>query len=239
MLYITFILCYNIGRVGDKMRQLMIYLLITICLITGCSIHVINYDSVNSIIDTVLYKETKLTNANFEGYSFYLPQGTTIVDKNEYNLKIKDNYNYYYLYVDTIAYHYKTKNLIDIDNSHFYTDTLSNGDLFGYVDIKEVNDKYFVVIMYNYAKIESYVSKDKFNDVFANMCNILSSIKFNDKIIAAYVDSSEFISREESFDIFSSKNENDNFLTYEQEYGIYDNDSNNKVDDEDTIEIEK
>ena len=218
------------------MRKLSVLLLVIILFVTGCE--VVNYDSVNTIIDTVLYKNSNLTNVNFEGYGFYLPQGTKIVDKHDYNLKIKDNNNYYYLYVDTIAYHYKTKNEFDINMNHFYTDELSNGNLFGYVDISEYGDYYFVVIMYNYAKIESYVSKDDFNTVFANMCSILSSISFNDKVINTYIDSDKSISHEEEFNIFSSKNEDDNFLKYEKEYDTYeDNSMNETINDEDHIDL--
>ena len=227
-----------VGSVGDIVHKLLILLLITVFFVTGCNIKVINYDSANSIIETVLYQKTKISNAHFEGYSFYLPQGTKIVDKNDYNIKIRDNGNYYYLYVDTIAYYYKTKNNIKIDKNHFYASELNHNGYFGYVDIKEMGDKYFIVIMYNYAKIESYVLKEEFNSVFANMCNILSSVKYNDKIIASYIDNNKFISREEKFDIFSSKNENDNFLTYEKEYGVYNEDTTNTPNDEDRIELE-
>lgn len=220
------------------MKKILIILLITVFIITGCDIYTINYNSVSDMINTILYKETKLTNNSFEGYSFYLPQGTKIVDKSDYNLKIKDSDYYYYLYVDTIAYHYQTKNSLDISQNSFYSSELKNGDLFGYVDIKDVNGKYFVVIMYNYAKIEGYVPKDKLNIAFAYMCSILSSIKYNDKIIATYIGSNEDISREESFDIFSSKNENDNFLTYEQEYGVYEEEDNLQKD-EDRIELQE
>ena len=38
--------------------------------------------------------------------------------------------------------------------------------------------------------------------------------------------------QEEEFDIFSSKHENDNFITYEKEYGTYREDSLNDLDKE-------
>lgn len=216
------------------MRKFIFLLLVMIIFVTGCEL--VNYDSVNSIINSVLYKDVNLTNVNFEGYSLYLPQGTKVIDKHDYNLKIKDNNSYYYLYVDTISYHYKTKNNLDINKNHFYTNELNNGSLFGFVDIIEYEDYYFVVIMYNYAKIESYVLKENFNDTFANMCSILSSVKFNDKVIDTYIKNDKTINRVEEFNIFSSKNEDDNFLKYEQEYDVY-NDDNNDVKDEDHIDL--
>lgn len=217
------------------MKKMSLLLLVVIIFVTGCE--TVNYNSVSTIIKTVLYKESKLANANFEGYELYLPQGTKIVDKRDYNLKIKDNDNYYYLYVDTIAYHYKIKNELDINKNHFYAEELYYKNYFGYVDISEYDNYYFIVIMYNYAKIESFIPKNEFNDVFANMCSILTSVKYNDKIIDTYIDSDKTISRVEEFNIFSSKNEDDNFLKYEQEYDVYDDENNNEVKDEDHIDL--
>ena len=127
------------------MFKKFVLILVFLFILTGCNIYVINYDSVNSIIETVLYKEKEITNFSFEGYSFYLPQGNKIVDKNDYNIKIKDNRYYYYLYVDTIAYHYKVTNNVELDSNHFYTMKLDNTKTVGYIDITEYNDKYFIV----------------------------------------------------------------------------------------------
>ena len=87
--------------------------------------------------------------------------------------------------------------------------------------------------MYNYSKIEAYVEKEDLNETLVNACNILSSIKYNDIIIDTYVANKKNITQEETFDIFSSKKENDSFLTYEKEYGTYKED----ITSEDTIEI--
>ena len=81
------------------MRKYAILLLVLMIFLVGCNIHRIEDESIASIIETVLYKEMNLANANYEGYSLYLPQGTKIVDKEDYNLKIKDDSYYYYLYV--------------------------------------------------------------------------------------------------------------------------------------------
>lgn len=216
------------------MRKRIIFLLITIILLTGCSIKKANYGSVKTIIDNVLYKEKKITNKNYEGYNVYIPQGLSVVGKSDNNIKIKDNNrNIYYLYVDTIAYHYKTINTIELNDLDYYVLELTNGKKLGYIDIKEENGKYFIVIMYNYSKIEAYVEKEDLNETLVNACNILSSIKYNDIIIDTYVANKKNITQEETFDIFSSKKENDSFLTYEKEYGTYKED----ITSEDTIKI--
>ena len=97
---------------------------------------------------------------------------------------------------------------------------------------------YFVVIMYNYAKIESYVRKSDFNSVIMNMCSILSSIKYNDSVISDYVGNNKTVFQEERFDIFDANMENDNFLKYESEYGTY----KEKIDiskDNDIVDVEE
>ena len=203
------------------MKKILITLLFSVLFISGCSIIKVSNDSVNDIFETVLFVDNKLSNTYMNGYKFYLPQGVKIVDKADYNIKIKDSDVYYYLYIDTIAYHYKTNNTYEINNNHFYSKKINNKNIEGYVDIEEVNNKYFIVLMYNYAKIEAYVNKNDFDKVFTNMCYILSTIKFNDEVINGYIGEKGSVSKEEDFDIFSSKKENDNFLTYEKEYGTY------------------
>ena len=159
---------------------MIVTLLFSMLLVSGCSIIKVSNDSVSDIFETVLFVKNNLSNTFMDGYKFYLPQGVKVVDKNDYNIKIKDNSAYYYLYIDTIAYHYKTNNTYMVNDNHFYSSKIEHDGINGYVDIKEVNDKYFIVLMYNYAKIESYVDKSDFDKTLTNMCYILSTIKFND-----------------------------------------------------------
>ena len=223
------------------MRKLWITLLVSLCFISGCSIIKVSDKSVDDIFDTILYVDNNLSNKYMEGYEFYLPQGVKVVDKTEYNLKIKDNKNYYYLYIDTIAYHYKVANAFIENSSHFYSKKITNKDKIGYIDIVDGGDYYFVVIMYNYAKIESFVRKSDFNKVVMNMCSVLSSIKYNDSVIKDHVGDNRTILQEERFNIFDSTMGRDNFLKYESEYGTYKekidvSKDNEIVDVEETIE---
>ena len=56
-----------------------------------------------------------------DGYSLYLPKGVVVTDKKDYNLKVKDNKYYYYLYVDTVAYYYKVENAFVEKNNNFFS----------------------------------------------------------------------------------------------------------------------
>lgn len=205
-------------------------------ILTGCSIKIIPDNSFDEMVETVLYQDTKLVNSNFEGFSFYLPRGTTIQNKKNDNIKITYKNNDYYLYVDTIAYYYKTKKEHQIDNNLFYSKNLSYKNNSGYIDISKVQDKYFIEFMYNYAKIETYVENDSLGDSFLNICYILSTIKFNDSTINYKLNNQKLEYSSEEFDIFKSKKDSDNFLQYIEEFDKYE--TNDKTLDNDIIETE-
>ena len=223
------------------MKKLLVTFLISLCFITGCSVTKVSGKSVGDIFDTVLYVDNNLGNTFMEGYSLYLPKGVKIIDKSDYNLKIKDNKNYYYLYIDTVAYYYKVPNSFVPNNNHLLSKKIDENDKIGYIDVVVHGDYYFIVIMYNYTKIETYVKKEDFENSIINMCTILSSIKYNDKIIEVHVGNEKMTTQEERFNIFDSNIENDNFLKYESEYGVYKepidtNMDNDVVDVDETIE---
>ena len=223
------------------MKKLLITLLISLVFISGCAITKVSDKSISDIFETILYVDNNLSNTQMEGYSLYLPKGVKIIDKADYNLTIKDNKNYYYLYVDTIAYYYKTENSFVEKGSHFFSKKFEHDGKKGFVDIIDNGDYYFISIMYNYTKIESYVKKEDFSSSLMNMSSVLSSIKYNDKVIEGYVGSEKTSTQEERFNIFDSNIENDNFLKYESEYGTYKDNSdigkdNDVIDVDETIE---
>ena len=61
--------------------------------------------------------------------------------------------------------------------------------------------------MYNYAKIEALVEEDEINDVVLNASYILSTIKFNSKVIKIMLNDNYFINKEERYDLFTPKKE--------------------------------
>lgn len=219
------------------MKKLIIALLFIIILTTGCSINKVENKSVQDILESILYKNNKLENTYMDGYKFYLPRGTSVTNKNDYNLMIKDNVNTYYLYIDTIAYYYQTDNAFEINKEHFYSQKFINNDISGYIDIEDLGEEYFVVLMYNYAKIEAYINKSNFSNSLTNMSYILSTIKFNDTVIKLHTNKDKGITKSENFDIYSSKKEVDNWLAYDEQYGTY-VEKNNKKEENEIIEIE-
>ena len=220
-------------RVGEILKKIFVALLMMV-LLTGCV--KVSDKSVSDLFETILYVDNNLSNTYMEGYSFYLPQGLKIINKSDYNLVIQDNNQKYYLYIDTIAYHYNTDNLYNENNLHFYSKKFNYNNKKGYVDIIDNGNNYFVVIMYNYAKIEAYIDKESFNESLISICQILSTVKYNDAIINNYVGNKGVTYQEEKFNIFGTEVENDNFLKYEAEYGTYKSPINKN---DDVIDVEE
>jgi len=217
------------------MRRIVV-LFFSILLLTGCA--GINVEKVNTqdLINNVLEKNITLYNNIFEGYKLYVPRGLKVIDKNKYNAEILYNDNIFYLYVDIVSYHYKVKKDFVKSNSNILSSVLRINDKVGYIDITEIDNRYFVEFMYNYAKIESFVNKDELNGAVLNMAYMLSSIQFNDKVIDTLIGENALDYKEENFDIFESKKENSKFLEYIEKYSNSDYEEENK--DQDILDYE-
>ena len=218
------------------MKKLLITLLI-VCLIfmTGCSD--ISQRNVNDIMGSILFLDNNLNNTYMEGYSFYLPHDVKLIDKSDFNLILEDSDSVYYLYLDIVGYHYKTKNAF-VNTNDYISQKIDYNGKEGYINVKENNDKYYVIIEYNYAKIESVVKKDNLKKSLITICSLLSSIKYNDTVIDGFIGDASYNFQEEKFSIFKKENNNDNFLKYEDEFGTYKDDiviSNN----DDVIDIDE
>lgn len=195
----------------------IVLLLCLVVLLTGCSIKQVEYDNMDSMVQSVLTKEVKLANSFFEGYKYYLPRGLRLVNKKEYNAKIVSGKNTYYLFVDVIAYYNKV-NKEFIPSDGYYSEELNFNGKKGYLEITQVEDMYFIEIMYNYAKIETLVEERDLNKAIINSCYILSSIQFNDKVIETLVGENALDYKETIFDIFGPHRDTNEFLGYEEEY---------------------
>lgn len=216
------------------MKKIIILLIFMLCL-TGCSIVKVNNESIDSIINTTLLRENNLSNVSFEGYKYYVPDGVKLLEKNATNAKLVHKNVSYYLYVDVISYYHKAKLDYVSTTDNYYSKAIGNN---GYIEITKVKDKYFIELMYNYAKIEAYVDSNNLEDSLIYMCNILSSVKFNDDILATFIGENILNYQEENFNLFKPKRETGNFKDYLELYDKY-NDVNNELPaDEDKIETD-
>lgn len=206
--------------------------------VSGCSVISIDDNSIDGVVSSVLSYESDIANQSLQGYKYYLPKGVRQITQTSTNTVLLDQKNYYYLYVDTVAYYHHTEEEYQERDDRYYSRSLDYNGNKGYLEINVVNDKYFIEMMYHYAKIEAYVTKEDLTVALTNICTILSSIRYNDSVLATLVGDNVLNYKEESFDIFKPKREEGNFLDYVEQFGTY-QDIDNEIPDEDTIEIEE
>ena len=199
----------------------VVILTLMFLLLTGCSIVRINTNNIDTIVEVILSKNNNLYNRVGRGYKYYVPRGVTYIDTDENNDKLYSKGNYYYLYVDVVSFY----NKIDIEYSEkddiFYSRKFSTDDGFssnGYLEITNKDNLYYVTFVYNYAKIETIVSKNELNNAVLNSAYILSTIQFNSDVISLMIDSEKINNREEKYELFKNKKVEDSseLKVYEQ-----------------------
>ena len=217
------------------MKKIKIIILILIVfVVTGCSISTLDKDDFEANIDIILSGKNKVYNVYFEGYKYYVPTGVSFIDKEEYNAILKDYHNNnYYLYVDVISYYNKEKETYTESSKAYYSSVLEY-DKSGYIQIDEIDNKYLIQYIYNYSKMEAYVSKDDLVETINNMSYILRSIKYNRKVINSLIGSNSLNYKEETYSLFNKKVDQEDFLdvVYENEDESY-----KKAVDEEKIDI--
>ena len=199
------------------MKKILLIGLVTLIL-TGCTIVRIDTTSIDNILNVVLSKENTLYNRVGRGYKYYVPRGVTYIDSSGSNDKLYSNGVYYYLYLDEISYYYQKTIDYKKDNSKYYSRKIDNDGSLGYLEITKQDDLYLIEFVYNYARIEALVPKEDINDTVLNSSYILSTIKYNSDIVKLSLEDDFLQNKEEKYDVFSAKNQNDDsFLRYEEE----------------------
>lgn len=184
-------------------------MLLSIILFTGCTVVRIDTTNIDNIISIVLSKKNTLYNRVGKGYKYYVPRGVTYIDTTELNDKLYSNGNYYYLYIDAVSYYHKVKANYKENKDAYYSKKIDVSGKEGYLEIqKQKNDKYVIEFVYNYAKIEAMVDKEDINEVVLNASYILSTVKFNNKVIKLMLNETYFTNKEEKYDIFADKDNN-------------------------------
>ena len=188
------------------------FLLVMFCafFFVGCTVVRIDTENIDNIIDVVLSKDNKLYNRIGKGYKYYVPKGVNYIDSNGLNDKLYSNGYYYYLYIDVNSYYNKIEFDYKENKDAFYSRFLDVNDNKGYVEItKQDNGRYLVEFMYNYAKIEVFVYEKDINLAILNSSYILSTIQYNNNVIKLMLNDDYFINKEESYDIFKPKTDNE------------------------------
>ena len=202
------------------MKKLFVLALAAL-LLTGCTVVRINTNSIDNIVNVILSKDNNLYNRVGKGYKYYVPRGVTYIDTSDLNEKLYSNGNFYYLYIDAISYYHQKEVNYNENPNLYYSSEILFKDKEGYLEISKQDNLYYIQFMYNYAKIEALVEKDKIEEVVLNATYILSTVKFNNNVIELMLDDEYFASREEKYDIFTAKEKvdtklNKQYLEYEE-----------------------
>ena len=193
----------------------------------------LDYKAIN---DKILSLNIKTYNKIGKGYKYYAPKGVIRTDSNTYNDVLKRGSNNYYLYVDIVSYYYKQKQSFKVNNNAYYFKELKNGKKTGYIKILKKKNKMFVQMVYNYAKIETYVDKEDLDQTVEDISYILSSMKFNDSLLKKMYEAGNLDSKEEAYKLFENKEKEGNFIEYIKEYDKYDGEDE-VVSKEEEIEV--
>lgn len=203
-------------------------------LLTGCTnIYDSSYDQ---LIDETLKEDNVDKNTYLEGYKLYLPSHMTLIGDIDSNNILYSYGDKYYLYVDLISYYNKKQNEYKIDHEKYeYSKDIDYDDKKGYVAVSDSNGGNLVEIMYNYAKIE--VVTDNVKRAIVDSLIVLKNISYNYKIIDSMIGSNALVYDSEQFTLLGPDDSNtDNFLTYEEEYGVYEEED--QPVDENVIEMD-
>ena len=197
------------------MKKLVILLMVLF--LTGCTVVRIDTSSIDNIINVVLSKDNDLYNRVGRGYKYYVPRGVTYLDTSQNNDILFSNGNRYYLYIDIISYYHNVEREYIVNNGAYYSRAIDINGKRGYLEInRQSNGRYFIEFMYNFAKIEALVEHRHINSVILDASYILSTIKFNSNVISLMLDD-DFLNIEEKFDIFTPRQETEDFIKREEE----------------------
>lgn len=196
------------------MKKIVLALL-SILLLTGCSVVRIDTDSIDNILNVILTKSNKLYNQVGQGYKYYLPVGVTYIESDDLNDILYCNGNYYYLYIDAISYYYESKlNHIPDPNAYYFKE-LKEEDGYknsGYLEIIKRDNNYYVEFWYNYAKIETMVDEKELNNTVLNSTYILSTMKYNRDIVNLMLKEDYFTNKTGKYNDYISNDSTEKFI---------------------------
>lgn len=201
------------------MKKIIVLLSIVLLSITGCSIRKLDDKNIDKNIHILLSEKVDMTNVNFEGYNYYVPIGLKFLTKEDYNAVLKDRFgNKYYLYVDVIAYYHDIENTYEVNDESYYSKKLDYRKKTGFIEVNEVDGKYYIEYVFNYGRIQALIEKDDLVRVINNMSYILRSIEYNDEVLESLVGENILSYAEETFSLFETEATQEDFLDVVKKY---------------------
>lgn len=186
------------------MKKKFVLLSLLACIfLVGCT--PIQEMTLLEIIDIGTNRTVEVYNKYRKGYKYNLPKGLDVADNSEYNEVIESRDYVYYLYVDAVSYYNKVIEKYEENSKAYVSMQINYQDKYGYLEINQLDEeKYFIEIMYNYAKIEVIVKKRDINVAVYDSLSVLASVKFNDDVLKTLLDEEISQFQEVQFDIFET-----------------------------------
>jgi hypothetical protein len=196
-----------------------ILLVLFLMLLTGCVRTDINNGDYKELVSQVINNKTNGTNEVANGYRFYVPKGVRLIENDSNNQIFMSMGTKIYMYVDITSYYYKNSlNYKDIEDG-YYSSKVSSGDKTGFIKItKTDDDKFYVEIVYNYAKVEVYTNQYNLNDIITLSSILLNNISYNDNIIENLLDDNHNSGSDITYNIDKPEDASSDFTQYLNEY---------------------
>ncbi|MBR2603568.1 MAG: hypothetical protein IKE10_00880 [Bacilli bacterium] len=207
-----------------KLKKIVL-LVLCVTLLSGCSFVRINTNSYDTNIYNVLKRKNYKVNTNSVGYQYYLLNGITKKEGNEFNQVLKSSNGIYYMYVDLVSYYHKISKDYNTNDNLYISKKINYKDNIGYLEVSDEKDYYYVKAMYNYSKIEAHINKKKLNDALVEIFYTLSSIKYNDTIVEDILGNDKYdLSENKEYNLFNIDNDDgeSNYLEEIKKYDVYD-----------------
>ena len=212
------------------MKKKILLLIVLVVFLNGCTN--INNKSYKSLVSMAAkYKST--SNLASNGYNLFIPNGMTLISDKDNNLILYADGKRYYMYVDLVSYYNKSENDYSKVKNAVYSESFDIDDQKLYVTIKKVDGEDYLIVQYNYAKIE--VVSDDVNKDLVRCVMILNNVKYNDIVINSLIGDTSFDYNEEQYNLKSPKEkkaDNSQFLQYKEDYGNYE-----EPEDEDIVDV--
>lgn len=196
---------------------------------SGCTS--IQDQSMDEIINKCTSKSATVYNTYRKGYKYNVPKGLAVIDSTEYNEVLASNKYNYYLYIDAVSYYNKVIETYEEKDNVYLSMAIAYEDKYGYLEVNVLDSgKYYVEIMYNYAKIEVIVALDDLKSAVAYSMTVLTSVYFNDNVLESLLDEEVSQFGESEFNIFKTNSDDSEYLeavktdVYEDEEEVHDSD---------------
>ena len=185
------------------MKKFFILSLFICIFLCGCT--PVEEMSIEEVIEQGTNSSVSIYNKYRKGYKYYLPRSVKVKNIFNYNEVLYSGNNMYYLYVDAVSYYNQVIETYNVNESSYVSLPISYEDKYGYLEINELKSgKYFIEIMYNYAKIEVIVREIDAKVVVSNALSILASIDFNNDVLKTLLDEEVSQFSEFEIDIFDT-----------------------------------